>query len=225
MRILSYVLTLASSRMGTMALMGSLIFSPSASVPIAKSLDRQPCVIKHALKNTSLQMLSTKQEENSDLLIFVADFSSCLLLNLSPVPHGTVCRLFPGNVSCSPRLAADEWSTEKQHACLRSCLWGLTQTWSKSTLRRQVTVSLVRSLFTYASNYTTNNTYHFLFIRLGPVSESEISENWVNLLRFNGNSGFPSSESQFSSLLASRLVPNNPEFCLQTVGRGRSNPN
>lgn len=37
MRILSYVLTLASSRMGTMALMGSLIFSPSASVPMAKS--------------------------------------------------------------------------------------------------------------------------------------------------------------------------------------------
>ena len=41
MRILSYVVTLASSRMGTMALMGSLIFSPSASVPIAKSCNRE----------------------------------------------------------------------------------------------------------------------------------------------------------------------------------------
>lgn len=41
MRILSYVLTLASSRMGTMALMGSLIFSPSASVPMARSWNRE----------------------------------------------------------------------------------------------------------------------------------------------------------------------------------------
>lgn len=31
----------------------------------------------------------------------------------SPVPRDTVCPLFPGNVSCSPQLAADEWSTEK----------------------------------------------------------------------------------------------------------------
>lgn len=38
MRILSDTVTLASSRMGTMSLMGSLIFSPSASMPIARSL-------------------------------------------------------------------------------------------------------------------------------------------------------------------------------------------
>lgn len=38
MRILSDTVTLASNRMGTMSLMGSLIFSPSASMPIARSL-------------------------------------------------------------------------------------------------------------------------------------------------------------------------------------------
>lgn len=127
MRILSYVLTLASSRMGTMALMGSLIFSPSASVPIARSLNRQPRVIKHTLTKTYPykfktfyfnQALSTRQlYKGKKILIcgFSLIFSSCFLLNLSPVPHGTVCRLFPGNVSCSPQLAADEWSTEKHN--------------------------------------------------------------------------------------------------------------
>lgn len=38
MRILSDTVTLASSRMGTISRIGSLIFSPSASMPIARSL-------------------------------------------------------------------------------------------------------------------------------------------------------------------------------------------
>lgn len=39
--------------------------------------------------------------------------SSPLSASVSPVPHGKVCPLFPGNVSCNPQPAAGEWSTEK----------------------------------------------------------------------------------------------------------------
>jgi hypothetical protein len=39
------VLTFASSRIGTMALMGSLIFSPSASVPIARSCKKHTLLV------------------------------------------------------------------------------------------------------------------------------------------------------------------------------------
>lgn len=91
MRILSYVLTFASSRMGTMALMGSLIFSPSASVPIAKSYNRKKVLFKDRRQH------------------FILSFPE--QAPLSPVLRGTACPPSPGSASCSPQRAAGEWST------------------------------------------------------------------------------------------------------------------
>lgn len=99
MRILSYVLTLASSRMGTMALMGSLIFSPSASVPIARSLNRDEHVTVYTEPLEKLQKPFPHLSPAP-----------------SPVPRGTACPLFPGNASYSPQPAAGEWSTGTQKA-------------------------------------------------------------------------------------------------------------
>lgn len=77
MRILSDTVALASSKMGTISLIGSLIFSPSASVPIARSF-------KTTEDNTKLQKRSQTPFYGHGIICLCVE--SCVWYNYNTKP-------------------------------------------------------------------------------------------------------------------------------------------